>query len=140
ASLLAATFGSSVIVRIAHSVAFGDETEPSTMGGSPPADWALGLFRLAATPGRGVRVRLVGRLRERLPSGTPLAAPGGAPSLRARFADPARLAGRVEAWRRVFDELDAVPLVFVSLAPDDYDQSLDALAKGIEAAGERHAA
>ena len=58
----------------------------------------------------------------------------------ARFADPARLAGRVEAWRRVFDELDTVPLVFVSLAPDDYDESLDALAKGIEAAGERHAA
>ena len=140
ASLLAATFGSSVIVRIAHSVAFGDETEPSTMGGSPPADWVLVLFRLAATPEREVQLRFVERLRERLPSGTPLAVLVDEASFRARFADPARLAGRVEAWRRVFDELDAVPLVFVSLAPDDYDQSLDALAKGIEAAGERHAA
>lgn len=140
ASLIAGTFGSSVVVRIAPSVGFGDEAEPATTGASTPADWVLVLFRLAATPEREVQLRFVERLRERLPLGTPLAVLVDEASFRARFADPARLAARIEAWRRVFDELDGIPLVFVSLAPDDYDSSLDALAKGIEAAGERHAA
>lgn len=140
ASLLAGTFGSSVVVRIAHSVAFGDEAESAVRGAAPPADWILVLFRLAATPEREVQLRFVERLRERLPPGTPLAVLVDEASFRARFADPARLAGRVEAWRRIFDEVEDIPLVFVSLAPDDYEESLDALARGIEATGARHAA
>jgi hypothetical protein len=140
ASLLAGTFGSAVVVRISPTVGFGDEAEPTLAAATPPPDWVLVLFRLAATPEREVQLRFVERLRERLPSGTPLAVLVDEASFRARFADPARLSARADAWRRIFDELHDVPLVFVSLAPDDYDGSLNALAKGLRPAGERHAA
>ena len=141
ASLLAGTFGANVVVRIAPSIGFGEEAEPSFAAACPPADWVLVLFRLAATPEREVQLRFVERLRERLPPGAPLAVLVDEASFRARFADPARLAQRIDAWRRIFDEAaTTIPLVFLSLAPDDYDESLGALANGIEAAGERDAA
>ncbi|MFA7504857.1 MAG: DUF2868 domain-containing protein [Burkholderiaceae bacterium] len=140
ASLLAGIFGASVVVRIAPSVPFGDEAEPAIGGACPPADWFMVLFRLAATPEREVQLRFVERIRDRLPPGAPLAVLIDDASFRARFADPARLAQRVDAWRRILEEAEAGPLVFLSLTPDAYDESLAALAEGIETAGERNAA
>jgi len=141
ASLLAGAFGAGVVLRIAPSVAFGDEAEPPPGAGNPTADWHMILFRLAATPEREVQLRFVEQIRERLPPAAPLTVLVDDTSFRARFADPARLAQRMDAWRRIFDdEAGRAPLVFLSLAADAYDESLRALAKGIESVDQHDAA
>lgn len=128
AALLAAAFGPDILVRVAPGIAFGDEPALETLPVRADAAWHLVLFRLAATPEREVQLRLVQRLRERLPPQAPLAVLVDGATYRARIRDPERMRQRETAWQRVFDELPEVPLIFMSLDPEDHDASLEALA------------
>ncbi len=115
---LAAVFGPELHLRVAPSVAYGQEDTPHLPPPEPRATLRLVLVDLAATPEADTQGRYLRTLREAavLP---PLALLGDETGFAQRFAGlPERLEQRREAWRTLA-QAEGVPFVSTSLdAPD----------------------
>jgi hypothetical protein len=117
-SLLAATLGTRLDVRIAPLVAFGDEdVAPADIGAD--TTHAIALFDLGATPEAEHQTRFVRSLAAALPKGAVLAAIVDMAAFARRFAGiESRIAERREAWR-AWGETAGTPVVTVDLESAD---------------------
>lgn len=131
AGLFGTALGASTTLQIAANVPYAALAEEIAWPASTSAEWCVVLFRLAATPEREIQLQFVDELRSRLDAGTRLALVVDETSFRARFDDVSRLEQRRRAWQRLFDELDGVPLIFISLTAASCSSGVEALARGL---------
>jgi len=134
-SLLAATLGTRLDVRIAPLVAFGDE-DVATGDIGADTTHAIALFDLGATPEAQHQTRFVTSLVAALPKGAVLAAIVDMSAFARRFAAlESRIAERREAWR-VWGEGAGAAVVAVDLESADVAGAEPFLQAALAPAGE----
>jgi len=136
-SLLAATLGPRLDVRIAPLVAFGDE-DAAPAGIGADTTHAIALLDLGATPEAEHQTRFVHGLAAALPKGAVLAAIVDVSAFARRFAGIAsRIAERREAWR-VWGEAAGTAVVAVDLESADAAAAEPFLQAALTPAAEPH--
>jgi hypothetical protein len=133
---LAAGLDADVELDLAPAVSTDDVDQP----GGPldgPAELALALFNLSATPEVQTHADFVAALRSRLPADVPLLVAVDETAFRSRFGhEPRRLEERRAAWRGALAHAGADPL-FVALGTSDAAAAAPALREMIEHAAVR---